>query len=103
MLGKVQTYLSLNNIQEVNMSKVDIYTKGHCPYCHRAKALLTKKEVSFNEIEIDVMPQLRSIMIERANGKSTVPQIFIKDHHVGGCDELFTLESKNQLDSFLAD
>jgi glutaredoxin 3 len=103
MLGKVQTYLSLNNIQEVNMSKVDIYTKGHCPYCHRAKALLTKKEVSFNEIEIDVMPQLRSIMIERANGKSTVPQIFIKDHHVGGCDELFTLESKNQLDSLLAD
>jgi glutaredoxin 3 len=85
------------------MSKVDIYTKGHCPYCHRAKALLTKKEVSFNEIEIDVMPQLRSIMIERANGKSTVPQIFIKDHHVGGCDELFTLESKNQLDSLLAD
>jgi glutaredoxin 3 len=103
MLGRVQTYLSLNNIQEVNMSKVDIYTKGHCPYCHRAKALLTKKEVSFNEIEIDVMPQLRSIMIERANGKSTVPQIFIKDHHVGGCDELFTLESKNQLDSLLAD
>ena len=62
------------------MSKVDIYTKGHCPYCHRAKALLTKKEVNFNEIEIDVMPEFRSTMIERANGKSTVPQIFIKDH-----------------------
>lgn len=85
------------------MSKVDIYTKGHCPYCHRAKALLTQKKVSFNEIEIDVKPELRSTMIERANGKSTVPQIFINDHHVGGCDELFALESKNQLDSLLAD
>jgi glutaredoxin 3 len=85
------------------MSKVDIYTKGHCPYCHRAKALLTKKEIHFNEIEIDVMPKLRDTMIERAKGKSTVPQIFIKDHHVGGCDELFALEAKNQLDSLLAD
>jgi glutaredoxin 3 len=103
MLGKVQVYLSPNNWQEVNMSKVDIYTKGHCPYCHRAKALLTKKEVSFNEIEIDIMPELRSTMIDRAKGKSTVPQIFIKDYHVGGCDDLFTLEAKNQLDSLLAD
>lgn len=85
------------------MSKVDIYTKGHCPYCHRAKALLTQKAVSFNEIEIDIKPELRSAMIERANGRSTVPQIFIKDHHVGGCDDLFALEAKNQLDSLLAD
>lgn len=85
------------------MSKVDIYTKGHCPYCHRAKALLTKKEISFNEIEIDVKPELRSTMIERANGKSTVPQIFINNHHVGGCDNLFALEAKNQLDSLLTD
>lgn len=84
------------------MSKVDIYTKGHCPFCHRAKALFNKKQISFNEIEIDVMPELRSAMIERANGKSTVPQIFIKDHHVGGCDDLFALEAKNQLDSLLS-
>jgi glutaredoxin 3 len=103
MLGKLQVYPSSNKCQEINMSKVDIYTKGHCPYCHRAKALLTKKETSFNEIEIDVMPELRSKMIERAKGKSTVPQIFIKDYHVGGCDELFALEAKNQLDSLLAD
>jgi glutaredoxin 3 len=85
------------------MSKIDIYTKGHCPYCHRAKALLTKKEINFNEIEIDVMPKLRDTMIERAKGKSTVPQIFINGHHVGGCDELFALEAKNQLDSLLTD
>ena len=85
------------------MSKVDIYTKGHCPYCHRAKALLNQKSVSFNEIEIDIKPELRSAMIERANGRTTVPQIFIKDKHVGGCDDLFALEAKNQLDSLLAD
>lgn len=85
------------------MHKVDIYTKGHCPYCHRAKALLTKKAISFNEIEIDIKPELRSTMIQRANGRSTVPQIFIKNQHVGGCDDLFTLETKNQLDSMLAD
>ena len=83
------------------MSKVDIYTKGHCPYCHRAKALLTKKEIIFNEIEIDVMPKLRDTMIERSKGKSTVPQIFIKDHHVGGCDELFNLERLGKLDKML--
>jgi glutaredoxin 3 len=103
MLGKAQIYRSPNNSQEIYMSKVDIYTKGHCPYCHRAKALLTKKDISFNEIEIDIMPELRSTMIERAKGKSTVPQIFIKDNHVGGCDDLFALEAKNQLDSLLAD
>ncbi|MGS2721822.1 glutaredoxin 3 [Paraglaciecola aestuariivivens] len=85
------------------MSKIDIYTKGHCPYCHRAKALLAQKAVHFNEIQIDIQPELRSAMIERANGKSTVPQIFIKDIHVGGCDDLFALEAKNQLDSLLAD
>jgi glutaredoxin 3 len=85
------------------MSKVDIYTKGHCPYCHRAKALLSQKGVSFNDIEIDVKPELRNTMIERANGKTTVPQIFIKDTHVGGCDDLFALEAKDQLDSLLAD
>jgi glutaredoxin 3 len=84
------------------VSKVDIYTKGHCPYCHRAKALLSKKEISFNEIEIDVMPELRNTMIERASGRSTVPQIFINKHHVGGCDDLFALEAKNQLDSLLS-
>jgi glutaredoxin 3 len=102
MLGKVRTYLLPNNLLEVNMSQVDIYTKSHCPYCHRAKALLHKKEISFNEIEIDIMPELRSTMIERARGKSTVPQIFIKDYHVGGCDDLFALEAKNQLDSLLS-
>ncbi|WP_158971277.1 glutaredoxin 3 [Paraglaciecola sp. L3A3] len=85
------------------MSKVDIYTKGHCPYCHRAKALLTEKQVKFNEIEIDVNPELRDVMIERANGGYTVPQIFINNQHIGGCDDLFALEVKNKLDTLLAE
>lgn len=85
------------------MSKVDIYTKGHCPYCHRAKALLTEKQVQFNEIEIDVNPELRDVMIERANGGYTVPQIFINNQHIGGCDDLFALDTKNKLDILLAE
>lgn len=84
------------------MATVDIYTKGHCPYCHRAKALLTEKQVQFNEIKIDVNPELRSVMIERANGGYTVPQIFINDQLIGGCDDLFALEAQNKLDPQLA-
>ncbi|MFT2092575.1 glutaredoxin 3 [Paraglaciecola sp. 2405UD69-4] len=84
------------------MSKVIIYTKGYCPYCHRAKALLTKKNVDFKEIDIEVQPELRSEMITLAEGRSTVPQIFINNTHVGGCDDLFALEAKNKLDSLLA-
>lgn len=84
------------------MSKVEIYTKGYCPYCHRAKALLSQKGVEFKEIAIDANPELREVMIERANGGYTVPQIFINDTHVGGCDDLFALESKNKLDALLA-
>lgn len=81
---------------------IDIYTKGHCPYCHRAKALLTHKNMTFNEIKIDVNPALRPEMITRSNGGSTVPQIFINDHHVGGCDDLYALEAQGKLDSLLA-
>lgn len=83
------------------MSKVEIYTKGHCPYCHRAKALLTQKGVEFQEYPIDIQPELRDVMIERANGGWTVPQIFIGEHHVGGCDDLMALEAQNKLDPML--
>ena len=79
------------------MNKVEIYTKGHCPYCHRAKALLTEKGVAFEEFKIDVQPELRASMIERANGGSTVPQIFINNQHI----DMFALESQNKLDSLL--
>ncbi|MFQ3235694.1 MAG: glutaredoxin 3 [Paraglaciecola sp.] len=84
------------------MSKVEIYTKGHCPFCHRAKALLEQKGIAFDEYKIDVQPELRDGMIERANGSYTVPQIFIGAQHIGGCDEMFTLESQNKLDTLLA-
>ncbi|QCZ94773.1 glutaredoxin 3 [Salinimonas iocasae] len=84
------------------MSKVEIYTKGYCPFCHRAKALLEQKGVSYTEIEIDVQPERRDEMITRANGGYTVPQIFIGEHHVGGCDEMYALEAQNKLDALLA-
>lgn len=83
------------------MQQVELYTKGYCPYCKRAKSLLASKGVSFTDFEIDKQPELRDPMIARANGKSTVPQIFIGDTHVGGCDDLFALESSGKLDSLL--
>ncbi|MEP4100801.1 glutaredoxin, partial [Paraglaciecola sp.] len=64
------------------MSNVIIYTKGYCPYCHKAKALLTDKQVNFKEIDIEVQPELRGEMISLAEGRSTVPQIFINNKHV---------------------
>ena len=83
------------------MSKVEIYSKGYCPYCIRAKALLTDKGVAYTEYPIDKQPELRDVMIKRAKGGSTVPQIFINDRHIGGCDDLFALERKNKLDPLL--
>ncbi len=82
-------------------ANVEIYTKVTCPYCARAKALLTQKNVAFNEIKIDNNAELREVMIERANGGFTVPQIFIDDFHVGGCDDMFALEAQNKLNSLL--
>jgi glutaredoxin 3 len=84
------------------MAQVTIYTKAYCPYCVRAKALLSQKGVQFDEIKIDEQPDLRPAMIERANGRTTVPQIFIGDTHVGGCDDLFALENAGTLNSMLA-
>lgn len=83
------------------MQKVELFTKGYCPYCQRAKALLAEKGVEYTDNEIDKHPELRATMIERANGGSTVPQIFIGETHVGGCDDLFALESAGKLDTLL--
>ncbi|UAA38759.1 glutaredoxin 3 [Paraneptunicella aestuarii] len=86
------------------MKKVEIYTKGHCPYCKRAKALLDSKNVAYIEYKIDEQPELRDGMIERANGGYTVPQIFIGgDLHIGGCDDMMALEEQQKLDPLLAD
>jgi glutaredoxin 3 len=84
------------------MAQVTIYTKAYCPYCVRAKALLGQKGVQFDEIKIDEQPELRPAMIERSNGRTTVPQIFIGDTHVGGCDDLFALEGAGKLDALLS-
>jgi len=83
------------------MPNIDIYTKDYCPFCHRALALLQAKNVSFNQIKIDQQPELRALMIERSKGGTTVPQIFIGDIHVGGCDDLMMLERQGKLDALL--
>jgi glutaredoxin 3 len=83
------------------MAPVEIYTQRFCSYCHWAKELLTRKGVSFHEIDVTADRQMRQDMIERANGRSTVPQIFIGSTHVGGCDELYALEEAGKLDPLL--
>lgn len=83
------------------MSKVKIYTTQICPYCHRAKALLRDKGVAYEEVDVMATPGARDTMIDRA-GRTSVPQIFVGDTHVGGCDELYALESKGALDPLLA-
>ncbi len=83
------------------MSKVQIYTTQICPYCHRAKALLRDKGVDYEEVDVMAIPGARDKMIDRT-GRTSVPQIFVGDTHVGGCDDLYTLESKGALDPLLA-
>jgi len=84
------------------MKKVEIYTTGWCPYCNAAKSLLAEKGVAFDEIDADT-PSARQLMTQRANGRRTVPQIFIGDTHVGGYDDMAALERRGQLDPLLAD
>ena len=83
------------------MAVVEIYTKETCPYCYRAKQLLAQKQVSYQEYKIDYDNDLREKMITRSNGGYTVPQIFINDKLVGGCDELYALHAEDQLDALL--
>ena len=83
------------------MADVDIYTIRYCPYCADAKELLTRKGVAFHEIDASGSRELRKEMIERANGRSTFPQIFIAGAHVGGCDDLYALEQAGELDPLL--
>ena len=83
------------------MSKVEIYTWQYCPFCIRAKSLLKKKNISFTELKIDGDDDARAIMTKRANGRSTLPQIFINNEGIGGCDDLYALENENKLDTLL--
>ena len=81
--------------------KIEIYTTSICPFCHAAKKLLTDKGADFSEISLTQEPHLRDRMIERAKGGRTVPQIFINDAHIGGCDDLYALDAKGELDPLL--
>ncbi|MGL5061531.1 MAG: glutaredoxin 3 [Microcoleus sp.] len=82
--------------------KIEIYTWRTCPFCIRAKALLKQKGVNFTEYAIDGDEAARSQMAKRANGRRSVPQIFINDRHVGGCDDIHELDAKGKLDPMLA-
>ncbi len=84
------------------MTDIDIYTIRYCPYCQDAKELLSHKGVVFHEIDASGDRDIRKQMIARANGRSTFPQIFIGETHVGGCDDLYALEEAGELDALLA-
>jgi len=81
---------------------VEIYTSPLCGFCHAAKRLLTAKGITFSEVDVLMEPERKPEMIQRANGGRTVPQIFIGDDHIGGCDELHALERAGKLDALLA-
>lgn len=82
-------------------AKVEIYTWATCPFCMRAKSLLKTKNVDFIEYSIDGDDEARVKMAQRANGKRSLPQIFINDAHIGGCDDIHTLERQGNLDKLL--
>ncbi len=84
------------------MKPVEIYTTPTCGYCAAAKRLLSKKGVEYTEIDVSCDPALRDAMVDRANGRRTVPQIFIGGTHVGGCDDLYALDGDGKLDPMLA-
>lgn len=80
--------------------KVIIYTSSLCGFCYKAKALLKKYNIDFNEVNIDIDYNKREEMVAKANGKTSVPQIFIGSKHIGGCDNLYDLERENKLEIF---
>jgi len=84
------------------MAHVEVYTRPMCGFCFKAKKLLGKKSVDFVEYDVWEEDGRKEEMVQRANGAATLPQIFIDDRHVGGCDELMTLEEKGELDRLLA-
>lgn len=83
------------------MQPVEIYTSPLCGFCHAAKRLLKQKGVSYSEIDVLVHPARKAEMIERADGARTVPQIFVGQTHVGGCDDLYALDRAGKLDALL--
>lgn len=78
-----------------------MYSTGFCPYCVRARMLLDRKGVNYTDIRVDLEPHLRAEMVQRS-GRTSVPQIFINDFHVGGCDDMYALENQGKLDPLLS-
>jgi glutaredoxin 3 len=86
---------------EFMAANIEIYTWASCPFCIRAKGLLSRKGVAFTEYSIDGDERARAAMAERANGRRSVPQIFIDNQHIGGCDDIYALEAEGKLDALL--
>lgn len=82
--------------------RIEIYTSMLCPYCHMAKKLLSSKQIPFDEIDVTADPDERARMRKRADGRHTVPQIFINDMGIGGCDDLMALDRNGKLEPLLA-
>jgi glutaredoxin 3 len=86
---------------ETDMANVTIYTAPLCPYCRMAKQILSDKNATFDEIDVTTKPGLRAEMSDKAGGRQTVPQIWIGEQHVGGCDDLMALQRSGKLDALL--
>ena len=84
------------------MKNIIIYSSDKCPYCVKAKQLLESKNVAFKELRVDKNPELVVESVKKSGGQKTVPQIFIDDYHVGGCDDLYALEKEGKLNSMLS-
>ncbi len=83
------------------MTRIEVYTKFLCPYCTRAKSLLSEKRAEYEEIDITMSGERRREMIDRSGGRATVPQIFVNGTHLGGCDDLLALDAEGKLDALL--
>ena len=88
-------------LRTIMNKNVIIYTSSLCGFCYRAKSLLKQKNIAFEEIDIDLDYSKRNEMIKKSGGRTSVPQIFFKDHHIGGCEDLYKLEEDNGLENFV--
>lgn len=83
------------------MANIIVYSGPHCPYCVRAKELLKLKGAAFTEVDVKTNPDKLEEMLLKSNGRKTIPQIFINDKHIGGCDDLYALEAKGELEGLI--
>ncbi len=93
--------MTQETVTQETLTKVEVFTTDYCPHCTRAKQLLKQKNVAFQETDLTHDPDGRERLVQRSGGRKTVPQIFIGDTHVGGCDDLYALESEGKLDPLL--